>query len=101
MDNDGREESNGFPSFVTRRILGPFVSNFFFHAKKISLSAHFDSIWWLGYKRAIADYPKAFRSFITKQVSGWCGCNSKLSLWEENIINKCPQCGANTRIQNI
>ena len=38
-------------------------------------------------------YPKPFRTFITKQVSGWCGCNSKLSLWEEKVINTCPQCG--------
>jgi hypothetical protein len=37
-------------------------------------------------------HPKTFCTFITKQVSGWCGCNSKLSLWEENIINKCPLC---------
>jgi hypothetical protein len=56
-------------------------------------SAHFDSIWWLGYERAISKYRKTFRTLITKQFSGWHGCNSKLSLWEENIINKCPQCG--------
>jgi hypothetical protein len=36
-------------------------------------------------------YPKTFHTFVTKQVSGWCGCNSKLSLWEENVSNKCPQ----------
>jgi hypothetical protein len=54
---------------------------------------HFDSIWWSGYDQAIAKIPKIFCSFNTKQVSGWCGCNSKLSLWEDNIINKCPQCG--------
>ncbi len=53
---------------------------------------HSDSIWWAGYNRPISKYPKTFCSFITKQVSGWCGCNSKWSLWEDNIINKCPQC---------
>ncbi len=36
---------------------------------------------------------KLFCTFITKQVIGWCGCNSKLSLWEEKVINTCPQCG--------
>ncbi len=65
----------------------------FIHKKGIGSSAHFDSVWWLGYKRAIFEYPKTFCIFITNQVSGWCGCNSKLLLWEENIINKCPQCG--------
>ncbi len=47
----------------------------------------------MGYDQAISGFPKPFRSFITKQVSGWCGCNLKLSLWEEDIVNKCPQCG--------
>ncbi len=38
-------------------------------------------------------YPKTFHTFVTKQVSGWCGCNSKLSLWEKGVDSKCPQCG--------
>jgi hypothetical protein len=50
-------------------------------------------IWWLGYERDMAKYPKTYCTFVTKQVSGWCGCNSKLSLWEENVSNKCLQCG--------
>jgi predicted RNA-binding Zn-ribbon protein involved in translation (DUF1610 family) len=54
-------------------------------------------IWWLGYEGAMAAYPKTFRTFVTKQVSGWCGCNSKLSLWEENVSNKCPQCGMDNK----
>jgi hypothetical protein len=72
---------------------GRSTAKTFFHKKEIVLSAHFDSVWWLGYKRAISKYPKTFRTFMTKQVSGWCGCNSKLLLWEKNINNKCPQCG--------
>jgi hypothetical protein len=66
----------------------------FFNKKGITLSAHFDTVWGTGYDWAISGYPKLFRSFITKQVSGWCGCNSKLSLWEEDIVNKCLQCGS-------
>jgi hypothetical protein len=65
----------------------------FFHKKGIVSLFHFDSIWWLGYDRAMSGYPKLFRTFTTKQVSGWCGCNSKLSLWKETVINRCPQCG--------
>jgi hypothetical protein len=34
----------------------------FFHKKKIVLAAHFDSIWWDGYKKAMAEYPKTFRT---------------------------------------
>jgi hypothetical protein len=74
---------------------GGSTAKIFFHKKGIVPSAHFDSIWWLGYERAISGYPKTFRTFITKQVSGWCSCNSKLSLLEETIFNSCPQCGCN------
>jgi hypothetical protein len=42
----------------------------FLHKKGIVSSAHFDSVWWLGYKRAISKYPKTFHTFITQQVSG-------------------------------
>ncbi len=56
------------------------------------MSAYFDTVWRTGYDCAILGYPKPFQTFITKQVSGWCGCTSKLSLWEDNIVNKCPQC---------
>ncbi len=62
-----------------------------FSQKGIVSSAHINSVWWLGCKRAISKYPKTFFTFITKQVSGWCCRNSKLLFWEENAINKCPQ----------
>jgi hypothetical protein len=69
----------------------------FFNEKNILPATHFDSIWWQGYERAMAKYPKTFRTFVTKQVSGWCGCNSKLSPWEENMSNKCLQCGCKNK----
>ncbi len=42
----------------------------FFHENKIKLATHFGLIWWAGYKRAVAGYPKTFQTFVTKQVSG-------------------------------
>jgi hypothetical protein len=63
-----------------------------FNKKGIILSAHFDSVWWVGYDWAMSGYPKTFRTIITKQIYGWCSCNSKLSLWEENVRIQCPQC---------
>ncbi len=56
---------------------GQSTAKRFFHKEGIVSSSHFDSIWWSGYGRAISEYPKSFPTFITKQVSGWCGCNSK------------------------
>ena len=42
---------------------------------------------------AMASYPKMFWVFVSKQVSGWCGLNSKQSLWDTTISNMCPNCG--------
>jgi hypothetical protein len=41
----------------------------------------------------MASYDKMFRIFVSKQVSGWCGSNSKQSLWDATISNMCPNCG--------
>ena len=40
----------------------------------------------------MASCPKMYRIFVTKQVSGWCGSNSKQSLWDSSISNMCPNC---------
>jgi hypothetical protein len=42
---------------------------------------------------AMSSVPKMYRIFVTKQVSGWCGTNSKVSLWDFSITNSCPNCG--------
>ncbi len=91
----GGKKVKGFLWSKLEEFWGRSTAKKVFHKKGIVSSAHFDSVWWLWYKRAISNYPKTFCTFITKQVSGWYGCNSKLLLWEENIINKCPQCGCN------
>ena len=54
---------------------GQSTAKRFFHEKGIISSSYFDSIWWSGYGRAISEYPKPFRTFITKQVSG-CGAGA-------------------------
>ena len=66
----------------------------FFDYKHIVSANNFDLIWWDGLGRAMASYPKMFRVFISKQVSGWCGSNSKQSLWDTTISNMCPNCGS-------
>jgi hypothetical protein len=65
----------------------------FFHLKHIVYSQNFDLIWWDGVGKAMASYGKMFRIFVSKQVSGWCGSNSKQSLWDDAISNMCPNCG--------
>jgi hypothetical protein len=65
----------------------------FFDFKHIIHSPDFDLICWEGMRNAIGSYPKMFRIFVTKQVSGWYGSNSKQSLWDTSINNVCPNCG--------
>ncbi len=65
----------------------------FFDFKHILHPSDFDPIWWEGMRNAIESYPKMFRIFITKQILGWCGSNSKQSLWDTTISNECPNCG--------
>ncbi len=89
----GGKKITGLPRAGLNEFWGRSMAKKFFNDKKIVLAAHIDSIWWDGYNKAMAGYPKTFRTIVTKQVSGWCGCNSKLSLWEEGVENKCPQCG--------
>jgi hypothetical protein len=89
----GGKKITGPPQSELEEFWGRDEAKRFLNEKKIVPAAHFNTIWWLGYERAMERYPKTFRTFVTKQVSGWCGCNSKLSLWEENVSNKCPQCG--------
>jgi predicted RNA-binding Zn-ribbon protein involved in translation (DUF1610 family) len=89
----GGRKITGSPRAELEEFWGQATAKKFFNEKKIVLAEHFDSVWWLGYEKAMAGYPKTFRTFVTKQVSGWCGCNSKLSLWEKGVDSKCPQCG--------
>ncbi len=72
---------------------GKTEAHHFFNFKNIVHTHNFDLIWWDGVNIAMASYPKMFQVFISKQVPGWCGSNSKQSLWETTISNMCPNCG--------
>jgi len=89
----GGRKITGSPRVKLEEFRGRSTAKKFFNKKRIVPAAHFDSVWWLGYEKAMAGYPKSFCTFGTKQVSGWCGCNSKLLLWEKGVNSKCPQCG--------
>ncbi len=51
-----------------------------------------DTVWCMSVRKVMASYPKMFWIFITKQVYGWCGSNSKHSLWDTSISCICPNC---------
>jgi len=64
-----------------------------FSQKNIEATADFDLIWWAGVNHVMVSYTKMFGIFITKQVSGWCSSNNKLSIWDDEVDNMCPNCG--------
>jgi hypothetical protein len=69
----------------------------FFHIKNIVHAHNSDLIWWDGVGKAMASYPKMFKICVSKKVSGWCGSNSKQSLWDTTISNMCPNCGTSRK----
>ena len=45
-------------------------------------------------------YPKMFRVFVTKQVSGCAGTNDELARWNEGVTDACPNCGLERETKN-
>ena len=59
---------------------------------KISWAAY-DRVYWEGVEQAMKSFPRLFRNWVTKQVSGMCGCTSARSHWVKDLVDKCPSCG--------
>ena len=59
---------------------------------KISWAAY-DTIYWVGMEQAMKLFPRLFRNWVTKQVSGMCGCTSARVHWVKDLADKCPSCG--------
>jgi hypothetical protein len=54
----GGEKVMGSMRSKLEEFWGRSTAKKFFHEKGIISSTHFDSVWWLGYKRAISKYQK-------------------------------------------
>ena len=55
--------------------------------------AEYDIIYWAGMEQAMKRFPRLFRNWVTKQVSGMCGCTSARAHWVKDVVDKCPSCG--------
>ena len=53
----------------------------------------FDLVYWEGLGRTMRRYPKMYRTWITKQMCGVCGCNEHMSRYRKAVSNICPACG--------
>ena len=53
----------------------------------------YDSICWAGMEHVMKSFPRRFRNWVTKQISGMCGCTSARACWVKDLEDKCPSCG--------
>lgn len=59
---------------------------------KISWAAY-DRVYWDSVKQAMKSFPRLFCNWVTKQVSGMCGCTSARAHWVKDLVDECPSCG--------
>ena len=52
----------------------------------------FDLVDWDSMYDAMHSFPDLYRMWVTKHVTGWCGTNRKLYLWEQRTDDICPCC---------
>ena len=53
----------------------------------------YDNSYWAGIEHVMKSYPRRFRNWATKQVSGMCGCTSARAHWVKDLEDKCPSYG--------
>jgi hypothetical protein len=54
----GGRKIAGSPRAELEEFWGRSTAKRFFNEKNIVPAVHFDSVWWLGYEKAMAGYPK-------------------------------------------
>jgi predicted RNA-binding Zn-ribbon protein involved in translation (DUF1610 family) len=55
---------------------------------------NFHAVWWDGMEHLMKSYPKMYRVWLTKHVSGCCGTNKQMSYWKPGWSAMCPSCGS-------
>merc|ERR1712086_764503 len=86
-------KATGSPTTAIYRWWGSGTAKELFHRKHIVNRDLFDLIHWRGMDRLMRKYPKTYRNFVTKHVSGCSGINSHLVHWKDTVKNICPSCG--------
>ena len=63
-----------------------------FDRKGLVNSEDFDLIYWDCMPSVLQRFPREFRTWLSKHVSGCCGVNRFLSKWDKKVKNICPSC---------
>ena len=91
------EKSTGSPTKDISRWKSREVARAFYSQNKMGARIQvedFDLVYWKGMGHAMRRFPRRYRRWVTKQLSGSCGCNSYLSRWGDKVKKECPSCGA-------
>ena len=57
-------------------------------------SNDFPCVWWDGMEALMRSYPKMYRVWTTKHVSGFCGTNKMMAYWKPDWTAMCPSCNS-------
>ena len=75
-------------------VRGEQTARTYFAKKGIVSEQNFGRVWWDGMEKLMKSYPKMYRVWLTKHVSGCCGTNKQMSYWKRDWNAMCPSCGA-------
>ena len=84
--------ANALSKWRGRRMCKHLFANRKRMGSKIPLS-QYDNMHWAGMEHVMNSFPQRLRNWVTKQVSGMCGCASARACWVKDLEDKCPSCG--------
>ena len=89
----GGRKMTGSPRKAFEAYWGEATARQFYHDKRLVSKYDFHLVWWDGAGTAMNDFPKMFRTYVTKNTSKFCGTNRQLSRWDPSVKNICLSCG--------
>ena len=63
-----------------------------FERKRLISPEDFDLVYWDGMPKVLEQFPREFRTWLSKHVAECCGVNRFLSKWDKSVKNTCPCC---------
>ena len=82
----------GSLKLAIERSHGSKVAQQLYDEESILARNDFHLVWWDGVGAVMRRYPKQFRNWVTKQVSGAGGTNHELAKIDTTVLDVCPNC---------
>ena len=84
----GTQKYTGPPARDIYRWWGSRTARDYYHQRGKIHESHFHLIHWKCVGKTMKKFPKRFRNWVTKHVSGTCGCNHFLAKWRRRKKSK-------------